>query len=348
MDCAAYQRWFSSYVDEQLAPPQRAELETHLAGCARCHAELASLQHMVQTLRTIEPPEAPNLVPRVHAALERSAANASAPRQINWWPVHGVALVTGAALIAIVVGVPRELRQPMPLRAKRGQLAAVAGAMSPSSRMGVREEERADLMPQRTLLANKERASYQMDAVSVQFSGAAQEDRLPLYTDGSELTAEEDAPLRAGAMAGRAAPSSTLLAKTASPTSLSVDESIGASRGADSGALQFDRAAVAGLTVSGTPAERKVRVPPNAVPITWHVASVDATTARLKAWLPTVQGALAAADENHLILQVPATQYAALLELLAHDGTAVSAPPAAPALPGDQPIAVNLLLTTTP
>jgi anti-sigma factor RsiW len=44
----------SEYLDEELAPRERAELESHLAGCAECSTTLADLRRVVARARALE------------------------------------------------------------------------------------------------------------------------------------------------------------------------------------------------------------------------------------------------------------------------------------------------------
>lgn len=59
------------YVEEELDPSARVEVEEHLAGCDGCRRRLASARQFVRHVRAI-PREsaAPDLVPRVQAAVE--------------------------------------------------------------------------------------------------------------------------------------------------------------------------------------------------------------------------------------------------------------------------------------
>ena len=57
----AAQAEFSDYCDEELAPPARAALEAHLAGCAPCRAELDAFRRTLAAMRgaAAAPPAAP-------------------------------------------------------------------------------------------------------------------------------------------------------------------------------------------------------------------------------------------------------------------------------------------------
>src|SRR5688500_2799827 len=66
----------SEYLDGELEPPDRAALETHLAGCEACRADLADLRAVVSRARSV-PDRAPSadLWPGVAARI------GTAPRQ---------------------------------------------------------------------------------------------------------------------------------------------------------------------------------------------------------------------------------------------------------------------------
>lgn len=117
MDCAAYQRWFSPYVDALLAQNERDELEAHLNGCPRCRADLESLQAMLRSLRALEQPDTPELLPGIQARLAREPWwQRFARRFVAPWPaslpLHGLALATTAFLVIVVVGLPQVLQAP--------------------------------------------------------------------------------------------------------------------------------------------------------------------------------------------------------------------------------------------
>ncbi|MBI3323898.1 MAG: zf-HC2 domain-containing protein [Candidatus Omnitrophica bacterium] len=112
MTCAEYKRWLSPYVDEALEPAERAQLDEHLGRCVRCRAELDGLARMVQALRRLDAPAAPDLLPAVRARLAGSspAWRAAFARFLAPWPsslpLHGAALATAALLVVMVARVP--------------------------------------------------------------------------------------------------------------------------------------------------------------------------------------------------------------------------------------------------
>ena len=60
MDCKKYQSQFNSYLDRELSPTERDELQFHLSECLLCYRQWSSLQKTQELLRrlpTLDPPE---------------------------------------------------------------------------------------------------------------------------------------------------------------------------------------------------------------------------------------------------------------------------------------------------
>ncbi len=107
MLCADYRRWFSPYVDGLLEPTERASVEAHLNECSQCRTDLASLQQMLSSLRTMDRPATPDLLPGIHAQLEHQPRwrriPLPSPLDVPW---RSLALVGTAALAAILIVIP--------------------------------------------------------------------------------------------------------------------------------------------------------------------------------------------------------------------------------------------------
>ena len=110
MTCHETRQQFSAYLDALLAPEQQAAVERHLDDCSRCRADAQALKQMLASLRALTAPEAPSLLPGIHAKLD------AAP----WWqrlpaaflapwpqslPLHGLAL-GAVAILVVIVGAP--------------------------------------------------------------------------------------------------------------------------------------------------------------------------------------------------------------------------------------------------
>ena len=340
MDCGAYQRWLSSYIDELLEPSQRAELEQHLPGCDRCRADLASLQRMLRALRTLESPAPPDLLPGIHEQLLREP----------WWrgllrrfaapwpaslPLHGAALAAAAVLIVAIVGVPtwitpaRERRlelaeqhQPSP-REKRA-VRALADAETRVDRLQAQVEMSLGKpimgMPGRTHLsadaaiavAGPAQLEHEDAQVTAQLAPAVANS----FTMGRTLSDAQQqmttvaGNLKAAAVGGDTARSSLKLSTTArARPSAPVDVAAGLEVGAVAKA-ELESAPSAGTSLH----------------LRWRVDDPATVVSYLSAWLGTVNGQLLAADADHLIMQLPAIQYPKLLDELRWYGRPLESP----------------------
>jgi len=71
VNCRACEPLLSPFLDGELAPARAAEVEAHLAGCARCAAAKQELARMVQAARALPSPEPPAaLWTRIDARLD--------------------------------------------------------------------------------------------------------------------------------------------------------------------------------------------------------------------------------------------------------------------------------------
>jgi anti-sigma factor RsiW len=59
VSCAERREALSAYVDDELAPAERAELETHLAGCPACREALAAERRLSSQLAALPAPVPP-------------------------------------------------------------------------------------------------------------------------------------------------------------------------------------------------------------------------------------------------------------------------------------------------
>jgi anti-sigma factor RsiW len=113
------QRWLGSYVFGSLDPGERTELESHLATCAACRQELASLAGLPGLLGRLSLQEAtgsellppPSLLPRLLAAVESERGGRR--RRLRRWQAATAALAVAVAAAAVLVVAP-EFAGPAP------------------------------------------------------------------------------------------------------------------------------------------------------------------------------------------------------------------------------------------
>jgi len=114
------QRRLGSYVLGSLDPAERTELESHLATCAPCRQELASLAGLPGLLGRLSLQEAtgsdllppPSLLPRVLAAVESERGERR--RRLRRWKSATAALAAAAVSVAAVLVVALLVAGPTP------------------------------------------------------------------------------------------------------------------------------------------------------------------------------------------------------------------------------------------
>lgn len=107
------QRSLGSYVFGSLDPSERTAVERHLATCAPCRQELASLAGLPGLLGRVTLQEAtdsdllppPSLLPRMLAAVE--AERGGRRQRLHRWQAATAALAVAAAAAAVLVWAPR-------------------------------------------------------------------------------------------------------------------------------------------------------------------------------------------------------------------------------------------------
>ena len=114
-NCQDIQPELSAYVDGELTPPQRAEIEAHVASCPRCQRELAELKTLAAGMAAL-----PRLqpAPRFLAEVRRKIARGHGPELVSWQdhlfrPFWLKVPLEAAALIVVGMFVVRFVK-PMP------------------------------------------------------------------------------------------------------------------------------------------------------------------------------------------------------------------------------------------
>ncbi len=115
MDCRTVRGQLSDYLDGLLNPAQRSEVERHFERCGRCHGELRSLEEMIRSLHTMEPPTDPDLLPGIHRKLKHGPWWSHAFKRLSSWPVslpaYRLAVSMAVLLVVAVISVPLVLRR---------------------------------------------------------------------------------------------------------------------------------------------------------------------------------------------------------------------------------------------
>jgi len=92
----------SAYLDDEVEAAERTEIDRHLASCARCRGELASLRRLSRSLAEESvPPVPPDMTQRVASALD-AAAVVRLPRRTFMVPLTIAATVAAVGLLVIV------------------------------------------------------------------------------------------------------------------------------------------------------------------------------------------------------------------------------------------------------
>ena len=377
MTCTDYKRWLSPYLDAILAGPERSQLEAHLTGCAGCRGELDALRHMLESLRAMEQPAAPNLLPGIHRQLQREPWwQTLAQRFIAPWPaslpLHGVALAATALLVVFVVSLPGVGRQ-----GKMGRIS-MRLASSPQSyepyyaqsnysrresthMVGEQFHRESDALQSRPVEQWQEAASMlgekkgnerqlQLESHRVAFEPAADMNMLDKDANQNKQSALKTAPA---------------LQRTVGDlpyTNAGLSSAFGASN-VPAGFATAPASAKVGLVASVTestlasaaaPAQATSEMTayaktdqsaqssytrPDMVQVEWRVQDLAAAATQAIEWIGAHHGAAITTNEHHLSIALPAAE---VLQFLAQFSTQ---PASAPALSGAPWVAISLELS---
>ena len=124
----------SAYLDDRLAPPQRARVDEHLAACARCRQELEALRTVVRALRGL------SQVPvRRSFRLSPAQVETARPAARPTWAYGALGTATAAATILFAVLLSGDL---LTLEGEEAAIAPEGGA--PAALMGQQDREAAE------------------------------------------------------------------------------------------------------------------------------------------------------------------------------------------------------------
>lgn len=137
----------TDYVDEALAPAERAEVERHLETCAACRALVSDMREIRAAARSLEARDIPvRAWSRIERAIELDRHAQAEPRQHNLWVGRfRPALAWGAAAAALVLAVyvGMQMRPAAPPAATPAPATDAAAAASAGSAVAVESELRA-------------------------------------------------------------------------------------------------------------------------------------------------------------------------------------------------------------
>jgi anti-sigma factor RsiW len=113
MDCQRDPETIAAYVDDELAPAERAELETHLASCTGCRELVRAQRRLGELFASLPAAEPPgDFEARFWARVERDAAPSLAARLRALFSPRVLSLAIGAAAIALFLVLPRAGNPP--------------------------------------------------------------------------------------------------------------------------------------------------------------------------------------------------------------------------------------------
>ncbi len=229
MRCDWVREQLSLYVDNTLGHADHAQVDEHLAACAACRGEAAALSQMLRSLRTLEQPAAPDLLPGIRAKLQAQPAVARlAQRVAASWPIslplRGLALATTALLILIVTRGPAEKIRQNRLYIANGKVQEVA-PMDKAEVVGGRKEAKLQKRADRPADAREDAvknfgAPRAKDAtVLYERPDTSQLAQLPAAPSNSALERALDTRDQAGVAGGLASQSITAPTPSAEPAS---------------------------------------------------------------------------------------------------------------------------------
>lgn len=123
-ECLEVRDSLSAYIDDELAWDEREAIESHLAECPACSAELESLRRTVQVCGQLEEVEVPT---EVRAAIMASVRGKSLARKRRFFPVMTAVAAVLVVAIGIGVGVGLGVNPLAPFQGKDARLAGREG-----------------------------------------------------------------------------------------------------------------------------------------------------------------------------------------------------------------------------
>jgi hypothetical protein len=165
-NCREIQRELSAYLDGELTPSLRAEVETHLTSCARCRQEFSEMKMLatgVGALPTLKP------APRFLAEVRRKIAHAEKPGSMTWqdyvFRPFWLKIPLEAAALIVIIGLVMRSEHPQPTqqvaqlesaRSENGENNRVDGVSSEAAALDALKATGANQAPAAALVASRE------------------------------------------------------------------------------------------------------------------------------------------------------------------------------------------------
>jgi hypothetical protein len=123
MNCRKVSRWFSAYIEGDLLPPQKSQVDEHLLLCSQCRERLTDLKLIIQTANELEKQNpGPYFVNRVLCAVN---ANNQPGEILSSWKfrltLSGMAFVVAACFTLLFFG---PTANDLPILNPAGNMAA--------------------------------------------------------------------------------------------------------------------------------------------------------------------------------------------------------------------------------
>jgi anti-sigma factor RsiW len=101
-DCTLYDIQLTAYAAGELTEPDLGAVESHLARCADCRAELAREKELRDLLGGLPTAECPDTVTHFLNGVGQLDEDISSERRFGWWPA-GLGMIAAALLAVLLI-----------------------------------------------------------------------------------------------------------------------------------------------------------------------------------------------------------------------------------------------------
>jgi len=116
MNCEQARDILSEYIDGELAPELRRDLEQHVAECARCRAALDTLRRTAEAVRDLPKVPAPRGLSKTILTTIGATAPAVRARTRRWMLAANAVAFAACALLAVAIALQLRPRSPAAVR----------------------------------------------------------------------------------------------------------------------------------------------------------------------------------------------------------------------------------------